>query len=375
MKAWAPRSARTREQPLAPVSSRCAAISSRRINGVSPARLATRRAWARTRPTSSAFCSPVEQDFGRHVLGRMADEKVGAVRADERAAGGGILAALVAEESAGSAPRLRRRQIRRGRPRGCRRARSQPPGTASGRRRPAIMAAASADPFAPRGGDGDAELGHLRLDRIEPGRIRRRLGEEPVPPAHRPLEGVGAAAVGLVDGEHRAVEKAPPVGRRAGEQAVHRRRQPEHAEVVEEGVRRGGRGMVDLDPAAAFRPGRPAHHAGAEIDLAGPRWRPVAATAQAAVAALASGDLVEAGAADAAAGRQQRHRLEEVGLAGAVRPGEHHAPPVEPHRQRGIVPVAGQLQRRDRGTPPAGRSGGGPGENGGIGFGRIRHGP
>ena len=61
MKAWQPSSASTWKRAPRRVSSRWAAISSRRMTGVSPVSDATSRAWARTRPMRSAFCSPVEQ--------------------------------------------------------------------------------------------------------------------------------------------------------------------------------------------------------------------------------------------------------------------------------------------------------------------------
>ena len=129
--------------------------------------------------------------------------------------------------------------------------------------------------------------------------------------------------------------------------------------MVEEGIGGADRRMVDVDPPFRFRPDRPGHHAGAEVDLAGGIGDP---RRDREGAAALHRDLVEPRAADAAAGREQRHRLEEVGLAGAVLAGEHHRQAGERQGQRGVVPVAGELQRRDGSTPLS--RGGGPGDDG-----------
>src|SRR5262249_35803570 len=41
---------------------------------------------------------------------------------------------------------------------------------------------------------------------------------------------------------------------------------------------------------------------------------------------------------------QERYRLEEIGLAGAVRPGQHHRPRIEGERQGAVVAEVGELQ-------------------------------
>jgi hypothetical protein len=74
-----------------------------------------------------------------------------------------------------------------------------------------------------------------------------------------------------------------------------------------------GRGMVDADAAGAFGPLRGHGEAGAELDRAGSvderrRRRPAAG-------AVPSRDILERGAAEAAAGRQEGDGFEEVGLA------------------------------------------------------------
>ena len=125
-----------------------------------------------------------------------------------------------------------------------------------------------ARPFAAGGGDGDAELGHLGFDGGKPGLVRRGLGEEPVPPAHRLLEGVEAGAVLAVDGEHRAVEEAAALGGGAGEEAIHRRRQPEHAKMLEQRLGGARRRVVDADAADTLRAFRREGDAGADLDRA-----------------------------------------------------------------------------------------------------------
>ncbi len=124
--------------------------------------------------------------------------------------------------------------------------------------------------------------------------------------------------------------------------------------MLEEGIGRARRGAVHPDAAAALRPVRRHGDAGAEFDLAGGvvdgrRDRPGAV-------ARPAGDLVELRPAQTAARRQKRHRLEQVGLAGAVRPGQHDRPPVQRQRQGGVVAEAGQLERM-QGCPALGRHG------------------
>ena len=111
--------------------------------------------------------------------------------------------------------------------------------------------------------------------------------------------------------------------------------------------------------------------AGADRDGAAAASSTVAATAQPEAPArsppVAAVDLAEPGVAQAAAGRQERHRFEQVGLAGAVRPGQHH----RARRRDRAVPSgscgnrsgpAGSRRRARRAsrTPRCSRSGGLP---------------
>lgn len=92
---------------------------------------------------------------------------------------------------------------------------------------------------------GDAEPGHFALDGRQPGGIGPEFREKPVAAAHGAVELAGAAAVFGIERQDQPVEKAPAVGGRAGEEAIHRRSEPQHPEVIGEFVDRAGRSAVD----------------------------------------------------------------------------------------------------------------------------------
>ena len=174
-----------------------------------------------------------------------------------------------------------------------------------------------------RRGDGDCDFGGLVLDGVEPVRVGACVLEQPVARAQGAFEGGDPARVLRIDGEHQAVEKAPPLRGRAVEQRVHRRRQPDNAQVIGEGG--GGGDLLAVDPAfargrgvfarrginARAERGKPQH----ALDL--PRHRPGAV-------AFGKRHFLHGGAAQAPARREQRHRLDQIGLAGAVGAREHH---------------------------------------------------
>ncbi|MCY1240242.1 hypothetical protein D9M72_530790 [compost metagenome] len=93
-----------------------------------------------------------------------------------------------------------------------------------------------AEHFLPCQRHGDAETGHLSLNRRQPGRIRAKLAEQPVAAAHRPIEFAGASAMLRIERKHQPIEEPPPVGRRPGEEPIHRWRQPENAQVIRQFV-------------------------------------------------------------------------------------------------------------------------------------------
>ena len=114
-----------------------------------------------------------------------------------------------------------------------------------------------ADAFGPRRRDGDAKLGRLALDCIEPCGIAPALLEELVAPAQRPFELPDPGPVAGVDGQHQPVEKPAPLARGAGEQRIHRRRQPDDPHMIAKRARRGDRRAVDaIEPLAPRRRAR-----------------------------------------------------------------------------------------------------------------------
>ena len=169
----------------------------------------------------------------RHLLRRVTNEKIGEMRAEEGAAGGGIARALGGEECAiaildlagGAAVEVALERAGEGDLGGRERAPPPPPAIrAAVRLAHSRRAAAIATP-------SSAISTSIAASQAL---VRRRLGEKPVAPAHRLLEGVEARAVLAVDGEHGAIEEAAALGCRAGEEAIHRRRQPEDAEMLEQ---------------------------------------------------------------------------------------------------------------------------------------------
>src|SRR5271168_2334265 len=101
------------------------------------------------------------------------------------------------------------------------------------------------DAFDSRRGDRDPQFGGLALQRVEPGRIARAFLEQSVAAAQRALELIDPRAVLWIDRQHETIEKAPSLARRAGEQTVHRRGQPDQPDMVGEGARRSDRRPVD----------------------------------------------------------------------------------------------------------------------------------
>ena len=160
------------------------------------------------------------------------------------------------------------------------------------------------------------------LDRVEPVRIGARVFQEPVARTQRALKRVDARHVVGIDRQHEAIEKAPALGGRTVEQLVHGGDEPDHPQVV--GERGGRRHRLAIDAALARRlddiagrgldPGAERREAERTIDIR--RHRP-------GTVAFREGDIVERGAPQSPSRRQERDRLDEVGLAGAVRPDQH----------------------------------------------------
>ena len=151
-----------------------------------------------------------------------------------------------------------------------------------------------------------------------------------------------------IDRQRQAINEAAAFGRSADEQGVHGRHQPDHAQVIGEGCGRRHRFAIDaafahnrrgallerpLDPGAQrSKPQR-------ALDLGGDRPRAVA---------LAEGHLIERRAAQTAAGREERNGLDQIGLAGAVRPDQHDR--LLAGFERGRVVVAEIVERQAAGS-------------------------
>ena len=129
--------------------------------------------------------------------------------------------------------------------------------------------------------------------------MRAALLEQPVAAAQRALELADPRAVLRIDREHEPVEETPPLARRPGEQPVHRRRQPDEAQMVGEGARRGDGRAVD-----AVEPLAPPVGAGSSPT---PSWPPLA------VLLDLDRDREAAGAADARAGGESARRRPRPG--------------------------------------------------------------
>ena len=149
---------------------------------------ATRRACASTSPTRSAFCSPVEAlaagaSFGPWRTAR--SPTCGPIRVRPAAAS---RSAIAEKHRAIAVLRFERRAVRSER---LDLAFERKPRPGKGRGVVAPGGDQRLEPvhaLEPRGGDGDAELGRLPLDRVEPAGVATILLEELVAPAERPLE-------------------------------------------------------------------------------------------------------------------------------------------------------------------------------------------
>ena len=97
----------------------------------------------------------------------------------------------------------------------------------------------------------DSKLRGLVFDRVEPVRIGPRLRQKPVARAQRAFKCVDPAGVLGIDRKRQTVEEAAALRRRADEQGVHRRHQPDDAKMI--GKRRGRTDRLTIDAAFALR--------------------------------------------------------------------------------------------------------------------------
>ena len=178
--------------------------------------------------------------------------------------------------------------------------------------------------------------------------------QQPVARAQGTVERRHPAGMLAVDRQHQPVEKPPPLRGRAQEQPVHRRRQPHHAQMIAEG---GGRtDRLAVDPAAPAGGGASLPGGSMPVpSVAKPKRALDFGGHRPGAVALVVGDIVERGAAQAAAGRQKRDRLEAIGLAGAVRPDQHHDVAARLKARRAIIAEMRQRQAVDAGGGHSGR--------------------
>jgi hypothetical protein len=169
--------------------------------------------------------------------------------------------------------------------------------------------------------------------------------EQAVARAHESFERGDAPAVAGIQREREAIEKATAVPGGAAEQPVHVRGQPERGDVRAERRRGALRRPVDADgpPGLAGRRVEPR----ADLDLS--RRRAKLGVNRPAGGPARPGELACRGAAQAAAWREQRDGLDQVGLAGPVRADEHDGAAVELKVELGVVAEIGEAEPAKRG--------------------------
>ncbi len=196
----------------------------------------------------------------------------------------------------------------------------------------------------------------LAFGGVEPDLFAAPLLQQAVAVAQRPLQRIDAGAMLAVHRQHQPVEKAAALAGGAGEQAVHGGRQPDDADMVGEGARRGDRLAVDaetlLQRALGHVRARSHLHRAALFAAQFHRHGEAAAPAFA-------GEVGKLGAAQAAARREQRQRLQQIGLARAIVARERHDSGGKAQVERGI---GAEIRQRDaphaRGAQERGAGGG-----------------
>jgi class 3 adenylate cyclase/tetratricopeptide (TPR) repeat protein len=191
-------------------------------------------------------------------------------------------------------------------------------------------------------GDGDGEFGHLVLRRLDPAAVARALFEQAIAVAESPLQRIGTGAVVGIDDDDESIEEAPPLARRAQEELVHRRRLPDEAQMIGERTGRRRRRTIDAEAARLLVVVVGRVEADAKLDaMASCLDLDRDGEAAAAADPRALGEL---GPPEAATGREQRQRLKDVGLAGAVLTGEHDHARVEREIERRVGAEIGEDQ-------------------------------
>ncbi len=192
------------------------------------------------------------------------------------------------------------------------------------------------------------ELRRLVLDGVEPMRIGARVLKETIARAERALQRIDAALVLGIDCEDETVEEAAPLRRRSHEKLVHGGDQPDHAQVIGEGRRRANRLAIDAAGPRARRVVR-----GRGLDTGAERGEAKHALDlgcdRPGAVALGKRYLLESGAAQAPSRDQEGDRFDQIGLAGAVRSGQHHEIGRDLDTGRVVAAEVGQRQAADQG--------------------------
>ena len=198
----------------------------------------------------------------------------------------------------------------------------------------------------PHPGNCDGDFCGLVLDGVEPVRIGPRFLQQPVARTQRPVKGVDPACMFGIDRRRQAIEKTSPLRRRANEQRIHRRHQPDDAKVISESRSRSDR--FTIDPADAVTDGAVF---GFALDAGAERSEPQRAFDfggdSPGTVTLLECHFLKRGAAQAATGGEKRDRFDQVGFAGAIRPVERDDAAVGLKRRRVVVAEIGQGQAAD----------------------------
>ncbi len=301
---------------------------------------------ASTMASSVAFCSPVlASAAGRRWRRRAAPCR--AMRSHEAAPDLHVTRRVASKKprsqsstaTAGAA--ARRSAIGQFRPR--RRAGSgHHPAASAVSKRPASAMRARVTPMACRATwSPTGEPGRAAAPREAAGRAR------PAPCRGGPARGRGRA-----QRQHQPVKEAPTARRAFLEQPVHRRRQPDRGDAGRDLGLAARALAVEAEDAPVRRPlGR---RAGADIMRPVQGQQPARDRPAPVDARRAPRQLGHARPAQAAPRRQQRHRLQQVGLAAAIRPEQREDARRRPPGKRGVIAELGQgyAQEAEHGVVP-----------------------
>ena len=195
-----------------------------------------------------------------------ARRQIGEMRADQRPTGGGVAAAVVAQDGAIALLGLERRAA-------CASALSTSPSSAiPPRERGGVVARRRRS--APQGGSriraraaaiATPSSAASRSTASSQGRGAPALFEQPVASAQRPLELADPRAVRGIDRQHQPIEKPAPLARRPGEQQIHRRGKPDEPQMIAKAPATRRRRAVDAGCAVARLRRRSALQARAEM--------------------------------------------------------------------------------------------------------------